>query len=114
METERESTECVALCWSLFNSAIANYTGGKKCVFNPVGWVMDEGLGLWAGLKEVYGDEATKSSVSCAPRNQGCFRKFANSRVLEAIKCFLGWKLIKLSDKIIIYRVLETSAAQFY
>ena len=63
METESESTECVALCLTIFNEALKEYADNLDITFNPSGW--DEGEGLWAGLKLVFGIELEKKGVSC-------------------------------------------------
>ena len=52
-------------------------------------------------MKEILAHDKTK----CAPRNQGCFRKFANSRVLETS---LLWKAISC-DLLTQMRLLNAS-----
>ena len=62
METDSESTECVSLCWRLFNEALSERLG-KPYRFNPSGWSMDEGQGMWKGLEDVYGEDAAKKCL---------------------------------------------------
>ena len=64
METETEGTENCIKLWTLLNNMI-NIHNDLFSIFNPKGWVCDEAGGLWCSIKQVYGDDAVKRTVSC-------------------------------------------------
>ena len=71
------------MCWNLFNQALQEISGKQDYVFNPHGWVMDEGAGMWSGLKEVYGERSTKRSVSCEWHFKQAYEKQAKKLLVD-------------------------------
>ena len=65
MEAEQESSENIALLWSLFNEGLQKVTGDGKMVFNPQGWCTDMAGARMNGLWQVFGDDALSRIKSC-------------------------------------------------
>ena len=65
MEAEQESSENIALFWSLFNEGLQKVTGDYKMVFNPQGWCTDMARANMNGLQQVFGEDSLSRIKSC-------------------------------------------------
>ena len=65
MDCESESTETVALFWSLFNEMLSNVTGVQGFMFNPRGWCSDIAGSNLREIKQVFGDDALQKVKGC-------------------------------------------------
>ena len=62
---ETEGTVNWTKLWTLVNSMIKSYPDDPSARCGPNGWVCDERGGLWGGIKQVFGEDAVKKTVSC-------------------------------------------------
>lgn len=86
MESEQESSENIALFWSLFNEGLQKVTGDDKSVFNPQGWCTDMAGANMNGLRQVFGDEALSRIKSCEFHFKESINKMARKLGQEQVK----------------------------
>ena len=63
-QVESGNAETVALFLEILNEALQEYKG-SNIIFNPLGWMLDEGGGLQAGLVSKYGPEVKSKIATC-------------------------------------------------
>lgn len=64
MQVESEDTQTVALFIEILNEALQEYKG-TDIIFNPLGWMLDEGGGLQAGIVSKYGPGIKSKIATC-------------------------------------------------
>ena len=65
MDCKRETKDMVSLFFQLFNSALQDFPGDPKYMFNPVMVVTDGGGAIHQGLHTVFGDEFLDRISTC-------------------------------------------------
>lgn len=65
MEVESEHAETVALFLELLDEALKDYTGNLNASFEPIGWMLDEGGGLQAGVVRKCGPQVKSKIATC-------------------------------------------------
>ena len=88
MEAEQESSENLALLWSLFNEGLQKVTGDDKTVFNPQGWCTDMAGANMNGLQQVFGEDALSRIKSCEFHFKDSINKMARKLGQEAGETF--------------------------
>ena len=88
MEAEQESSENIALFWSLFNEGLQKVTGDDKTVFNPQGWCTDMAGANMNGLQQVFGEDALSRIKSCEFHFKDSINKMARKLGQEAGETF--------------------------
>lgn len=79
MECKSESTETVALFWSLFNEMLSKVTGEQDCMLNPRGWCSDMAGSNLQGIKQVFGEGALQKVKGCEFHFKECRNRHARS-----------------------------------
>lgn len=79
MECKSESTETVALFWSLFNEMLSKVTGEQGFVFNPRGWCSDMAGSNLQGIKQVFGEGALHKVKGCEFHFKECRNRHART-----------------------------------
>ena len=88
MEAEQESSENIALFWSLFNEGLKKVIGDDKTVFNPQGWCTDMAGANMNGLQQVFGEDALSRIKSCEFHFKDSINKMARKLGQEAGETF--------------------------
>lgn len=65
MDVDQEDTEALKTFWKTSNELVSEVTGDATRIFDPVGLCVDENPANWKSIREVYGDDALKRTVSC-------------------------------------------------
>lgn len=79
MECESESTETVALFWTMFNEMLSKIAGVQGFVFNPRGWCSDMAGSNLHGIKEVFGEDALRKVKGCEFHFKECRNRHART-----------------------------------
>ena len=88
IEAEQESSENIALSWSLFNEGLQKVTKDDKTVFNPQGWCTDMAGANMNGLQQVFGKDALSRIKSCKFHFKESINKMARKLGQEAGETF--------------------------
>lgn len=97
MECESESTETVALFWSLFNEMLSKVTGVQGFIFNPRGWCSDMAGSNLQGIKQVFVEDALQKVKGCEFHFKQCRNRHARTLRSEEAR----QKFTKLCDALL-------------
>ena len=78
-ECESESTENVALFWSLFNEMLSKETGVQGFMFNGRGWCSDMAGSNLQGIKQVFANDSLQKVKGCEFYFKQCRNRHART-----------------------------------
>ena len=62
-QCDRENSESAELFWKCWNDALNE--DGDAHAFNPTGIILDERLGNWKAIENIFGEEFLRKCFSC-------------------------------------------------
>ena len=79
MEVKRENTTSCELFWKIINKMLSEVKGETGYKFNPKQFIVDEAGAVAAGIRNVFGDEGYRKTVSCQFHYKQCLNRALNN-----------------------------------